>query len=195
MIPVMSSPNPIFQFIRGIDKNRRYLAEDEIERLTSVENGKGDWFAQWLASTAVDKRTISLRSLLNDALPKDSYRQGFAVADGISIEYDHEDPNNPLNSVSRSLRFVIIALPDSNKDTQNLSEAIVNRTLCIVGSNNPDGTSTFLQCASWDPTACGKGKGMMRFYERQGKNGEWVFVGDSTNAVGYNPRYKLLVAA
>ncbi|PPQ95705.1 hypothetical protein CVT25_000784 [Psilocybe cyanescens] len=174
----MSSPEPILASVAGIDKTPRLLSHAEVAGLT-------DWFGQWLAKTPVSKRQLSLRGLLKGALPTDSYTI-YAIADGIPIVYDHANPDNPLNSVSRHLRFVIIALPDKAlRAVFDIKQAILDRTLCIVGSANPDGETAFLQCASWDPKGLDRnlGLGIMRFYERT--NGGWVYVGDSLNA--FNP--------
>ncbi|KAL0066173.1 hypothetical protein AAF712_006798 [Marasmius tenuissimus] len=176
---------PILRFIEGIDHAPREMTDEEVTQLTkkTSETGGGDWFAQWLAKTPIQDRQLTLRTLLKETLPAGSYYMAFAVADGTPIVYDHENEDNPLNSVSRNLRFVIIALPDSDSSTQDLSEAILKRTLCIVGSSNFDGKEAFLQCASWDPSAFGPRKGLFRFFQRQENgSGEWVYFGDSLNA-------------
>lgn len=179
---------PILRFIEGIDPDgqSRELTQEEVDQLIRADNatGKlGDWFAQWLANTPVDQRQLSLRSLLTEVLPTGSYKP-FAVADGIPIVYDSKNTTKPLNSVNRHVRFVIVALPDSSS-TLDLSDAIMKRTLCIVGSSYPDGKSqdegAFLQCASWDPNALGKRMGLMRFYQRNDDG--WIYFGDSFNAV------------
>lgn len=167
---------PILAQIAGIDPEPRPLSTHEIEGLT-------DWFGQYLAKTPLGDRKLSLRSLLKEALPSGSYSI-YAIADGIPIVYDHTNPDNVLNSVDRNLRFVIIALPDKAlRAVFDVKQAILERTLCIVGSANPDGTKAFLQCASWDPKGLDKDRklGIMRFYERT-KDG-WVYVGNSLNAV------------
>ncbi|KAF9058850.1 hypothetical protein BDP27DRAFT_1504065 [Rhodocollybia butyracea] len=175
-----SNPEPILSFIDGIDKEPRYLTVDEINELTSPGAGKGDWFAQWLAKTPEVNRSLSLRDLLTKTVPAFSY-QSFAVADGTPIKYDHKNPDNPLNSVSRHLRFITVVVPDSNPPF-DISTAITMRTLCIVSSSNPNGRggNTFLQCASWDPNALGKRMGMMRFYQREPAG--WTYFGNSFNA-------------
>lgn len=181
----MSSPEPILASVAGIDKTPRLLSHAEVAGLT-------DWFGQWLAKTPVSKRQLSLRGLLKGALPTDSYTI-YAIADGIPIVYDHANPDNPLNSVSRHLRFVIIALPDKAlRAVFDIKQAILDRTLCIVGSANPDGETAFLQCASWDPKGLDRnlGLGIMRFYERT--NGGWVYVGDSLNAVSHTASITLI---
>ncbi|KAH9477703.1 hypothetical protein JR316_0009929 [Psilocybe cubensis] len=171
----MASSEPILSSIAGIDPSPRYLSPKEVAELT-------DWFGQWLAKTPISSRQLTLRSLLKEVLPADSYSI-FAVADGIPIVYDHANPDNPLNSVSRHLRFIIIALPDKAlQETFKLKEAILRRTLCIVGSSSPDSKSKFLQCASWDPKGLNQkhGFGLMHFYERLGP--DWIYVGNSLNA-------------
>lgn len=172
---------PIISFVTGIDEHPRNLSPAEVEGLT-------DWFGQWLARTPVPERALSLRSLLNDVLPPNSYNT-FAVADGTPIVYRHDIPDHPLNSVSRHLRFIIIVLPDGQRQDGDprldLTQAIVQRTICLVASRNPDGTGSdaFLQCASWDPNGLDADRqlGIMRFYGRL-RDG-WVFQGDSLNAV------------
>ena len=173
---------PILRFIEGIDEQPRELTSSEIAELTSTQNGAGDWFAQYLAATPVDQRGLSFRAVLTKVLPAGSYYETFAVCDGLPIVYDHANPDNPLNRVSRALRFVVIALPDMQN--QDLGRAILSRTLCFVASPNPDGTdgSAFLQCASWDPRGYPGGQGITRFYQRNPKRG-WVFFGDSFDAV------------
>jgi hypothetical protein len=172
------SPQPILAFIEGIDKGPRYLSAQEVAGLT-------DWFGQWLAKTPVANRQLSLRSFLNEVLPQNSWKP-FGIADGIPIAYDHAKPENPLNSASRHMRFLVVALPDIGAvSTLDLDQAIVTRTLCIVASSNPDGDgkddNAFLQCASWDPNALGKGLGLMRFYQRNTDG--WMYFGDGFNAV------------
>lgn len=178
---------PILRFIEGIDPDSggRYLSQDEVNELVSTARGKGDWFAQWLATTPENARALSFRKLLNEALPKGALYSIFAVADGIPIVYDTKNPDNPLNKVPRALRFVTIVLPDSGPDTTDLSSAITTRTLCIVASAHPDGEvdGAFLQCASWDPDALGKRKGLMRFYQRDEGGKGWRYFGNSFNAV------------
>lgn len=169
-------PQPILAQIAGIDPDPRPLSAQEIAGLT-------DWFGQYLAQTPVSNRKLSFRSLLRDALPTGCYTI-YAIADGIPIVYDHNNPDNPLNSVNRNLRFVVIALPDKALRADfDVKQAILARTLCIVGSANPDGTRAFLQCASWDPKGLDaqRNLGIMRFYERTGDG--WVYAGDSLNAV------------
>lgn len=167
---------PIIAFIEGIDKAPRLLSEDEVAGLT-------DWFGQWLAKTPVSDRQVTLRSFLNGALRVNCWKP-YGIADGTPIIYDHGNPDKPLNSVSRHMRFIIIALPDVGT---NLDQAILKRTLCVVASSNPDGDgkndNAFLQCASWDPNARGTGLGMMRFYQRNSDG--WMYFGDSFNAVSF----------
>lgn len=173
---------PILAQIAGIDPSPRPLSPQEIEGLT-------DWFGQYLAKTPVADRKLSFRSLLKEALPAGCYTI-YAIADGIPIVYDHDNPDNPLNSVNRNLRFVVIALPDKAlRAIFDSKQAILARTLCIVGSANPDGTSAFLQCASWDPKGLNADRklGIMRFYERTGDG--WVYAGDSFNAVSQLLRF------
>lgn len=174
-------PQPILTYIDGVSESPRYLTAEEIKELTSSGVGLGDWFAQWLAATPEAQRSLSLRDLLTKTVPPDSY-QTFAIADGTPIVYDHQNPNNPLNSVSRHLRFITVVLPDSG-GSFDISQSILKRTLCIVSSAYPDGTNTlaFLQCASWDPDALGKKMGMMRFYERRDEG--WEYFGNGFNAV------------
>ncbi|CAE6478578.1 unnamed protein product [Rhizoctonia solani] len=188
----MTEPHPIRQRIRGIDLDYRFLTPEEVSQLTQPgpSPSRGDWFAQWLATTPVEQRQLSLRSFLDQALdPNNSFYQSFAVADGTAIVYDHENEDNPLNSVSRHLRFVTIILPDTRGAPSALTQhAIVQRTLCLVSSSDPDGVDgrAFLQCASWDPHAFGRNRGLMRFYERERNRPEgntgWVLVGDSFHA-------------
>ncbi|QRV77702.1 hypothetical protein RhiJN_05717 [Ceratobasidium sp. AG-Ba] len=167
---------PIRRYIGGIDDVSRDMTSDEVERLLDSKAGKGDWFANWLSVTPPADRHTTFRALL-DSLPKGSYKP-FAIVDGLPIKYDHKNLDNPLNSVGRHLRFVIIALPDSQ---YNLSNAFSERTLCIVGSSNPDGKESFLQCLSWDPHALGKGLGLTRFFQRSSKDG-WPYFGDGFDA-------------
>jgi hypothetical protein len=180
---IMTQSSPILSFIEGIDDKPRYLTSAEVDQLTQpgAPSGRGDWFAQWLAATPVDKRQLTLRSFLTEVLPDGSYTP-FGVADGLPIVYDHANPSNPLNSVSRHMRFIIVAVPDS----PDLSNAITTRTLCIVASHNLDGQDqrSFLQCASWDPHALGPRMGLMRFYQRNTDG--WMYFGDSFNAVSFD---------
>ncbi|KAF9459657.1 hypothetical protein BDZ94DRAFT_997973 [Collybia nuda] len=176
-------PQPILAFFDGIDEVPHYLTTEEIKELTSSGAGLGDWFAQWLAATPEAQRALSFRDLLTKVAPPNSYKT-FAIADGTPIVYDHKNPNNPLNSVSRHLRFITVVIPDIS-GSFDISQAILKRTLCIVGSSYPDGTddsTAFLQCASWDPDALGKKMGMMRFYER---STGWEYFGNGLNA--FNP--------
>lgn len=178
------NPQPILSFIDGVDQQPRYLTADEIKQLTSSGAGLGDWFAQWLAATSKANRAMSYRDIIK-ALPPDSFYKTFAIADGTPIVYDHKNPDNPLNSVSRHLRFITVAMPDVKASEGNLSKAILKRTLSIVGSSNLDGktVNAFLQCASWDPDAYKKGMGMTRFYQR---DAEWEYFGDGFNAVSFS---------
>jgi len=99
------SVQPIVQFIEGIDPEPRDMTKQEILSLT-------DWFGQWLAKTPPSQRQVTLRTLMNEAFPQNSYKP-FAIADGINIVYDHQNEDNPLNSADRDLRFVLIVLPDN----------------------------------------------------------------------------------
>ena len=121
-----------------------------------------------MPATPVDDPQLSLSSFLTEALHGGSYIP-FGTADGTPIVYDHENPDNPFNSVSRHMRFVIVAMPDS------------------VGSNDADGNSknqrTFLQCVSWVPHVLGRSMGLMRFHQCNSQPEEWTYFGDSFNEV------------
>ncbi|KAF9022416.1 hypothetical protein BDZ89DRAFT_1042223 [Hymenopellis radicata] len=173
----MSLPQPILAYVEGIDSDIRSLTPQEINALS-------DWFGQWLAKTPQATRALTLRALLKNALPADCYRS-FGVADGLSIPYNTDNDDDPLNQVPRHMRFVVIALPDNpGPDGIDTTLAISKKTLCIVSSPFPDGGAAddraFLQVASWDPNALGPKQGLMRFYQRRYEG--WVYFGDSFNA-------------
>jgi hypothetical protein len=133
---IMTQSSPILCFIEGIDNKPHYLSSVEVDQLTQcgAPNRRGDWFAQWLVATLVNKHQLTLHSFLTEVLPDGSYTP-LGVADGLPIVYNHGNPSNPLNFISRHMCFIIVAVPDS----PDLSNAITTRTLCIMASHNPDG--------------------------------------------------------
>ncbi|KAH8105193.1 hypothetical protein BXZ70DRAFT_510162 [Cristinia sonorae] len=183
----MATDNPILAFIEGIDTAIRTLTSAEVADITkAVSPSLGDWFTQYLDRTPVNQRQLTLRNLLGMFTP--ARYQTFAVADGISIVYDHDKPENPLNLVDRHMRFICVVLPDHDPSSNmNIQNAIVQRTLLFVAGNFPDadgnqvsGPGGFIQCVSWDPHAFGRNRGMARFYQRNRQG--WIYFGDSTHA-------------
>ena len=67
------------------------------------------------------------------------------MADGTPIVYDHENPNNPLNSVSRHMHFVVVAMPDLTS-TPDLSDATMTRTLSLLEATTPTVRTRELFC-------------------------------------------------
>ncbi|KAF5378430.1 hypothetical protein D9757_011156 [Collybiopsis confluens] len=183
----MTERHPILAFIEGIDTQIRTLSSAEVDELTRATSPSlGDWFTQWLTRTPVNQRLLTFRTFLNMFTP--SRYQIFGVSDGVTLVYDSNNPSNPLNSVDRHMRYICVVLPDAEPGSGiNIQDAIINRTLFLVGGSFPDGDGNlntgsggFLQCASWDPHAYGRNRGITRFYQRNREG--WIYFGDSFNA-------------